>query len=116
MEKITYTKVDEKGMHSLVNIPWNIAITKGMNLKENGSEYTIYECDKLKFLVHKYGPLLTSKLNGFHKLMISEMYKIDPSMCIDMVELYGGLEYLSDLIKSYEQSFTEMYERLQSEE
>lgn len=115
-EKISYTKTHPNGEKQTVKIPLNIAILKSMNVKEKGCEYTIVEEDKFRFLLHKYAPLLTMKLDDNHKLTISELYKADPYICMQVIDWHGGLELLSKIIKSYEKSFTEMYERLCEEE
>lgn len=115
-EKISYLKIHPSGEKQIVKIPLSIALLKDMNVVEKGCEYIIVEEDKFRFLVHKYAPLLTMKLDNEHNLTINELYKADPYICMQVINLYGGEELLSKIIKSYEKSFTEMYERLSEKE
>lgn len=49
---ITYTVIDIKGKHRIVNIPLFIAIKLGYNFNLDNEEYYIYQCDKEKLLIN----------------------------------------------------------------
>jgi hypothetical protein len=101
MLKITYTAVDEKGKHSIKDLPWEQAIDKGFQFKENNVDYYIYESDKLYLLVHKHAKNIHKKLAHRHLKTIAQLYEFDMVLCYELIQEYGGTELINHLTNTH---------------
>lgn len=100
LNKVTYTVRDTfTKLVKIVNYDIKDVINKGMHFTDSGTEYDIYECDELIFLMHQHCPTWDYSIHRTHTLTMRELYFTDKQILFDLLELYGGVEFIHNNIR-----------------
>ena len=107
VHKIRYIGRREDGHILFLNLDAKDAIEKGYTFDYGGYSMTVGEADELCYCMHKYCPNLDVRLNNEHLFTIKELYKSCPAMLLDLLELYGGADYIAQILIGYEELYNQ---------
>lgn len=111
INKIKYIIRDLKTDALLIaNYDKDEAMRMGTHLTTDQYEFKVHDNDFLKFIMHKYIYAFDIKLDDEHNYTIKEMYEMSPAMLLDLLKVYGGIEYCAELMKGYNQLYIEWIE------
>lgn len=109
IDKIRYMGRNEDQEIGYMSLPISQALELGLKYKDKdgNAEMEITSSEKLKFLMHRHCKHLKVKLNFEHRYTIAELYEVCPAILLDLLELYGGIEYLAETLIGYDQLYNE---------
>jgi hypothetical protein len=105
MRKIRYLGRDKDDQIQVLSIPIAEAVEKGMSFQLDGCDMTITENEELAFLIHRHAPHLNIKLNNSHEYTINQLFAMCPYILEDLIDLYGGKEYLAEILIHYDELY-----------
>lgn len=110
LNKVTYTVRDTVTKQvKIVNFDISEVIHKGMSFTESGTEYDIYASDQLIFLMHQHCPTWDYSIHRTHTLTMRELYFSDKQILFDLLELYGGAEFIYNNIREENEYWESRY-------
>lgn len=110
LNKVTYTVRDTVTKQvKIVNFDISEVIHKGMSFTDSGTEYDIYASDQLIFLMHQHCPTWDYSIHRTHTLTMRELYFSDKQILFDLLELYGGAEFIYNNIREENEYWESRY-------
>lgn len=110
LNKVTYTVRDTfTNQVKIVNYDISEVIHKGMSFTDSGTEYSIYSSDQLIFLMHQHCPTWDYSIHKTHTLTMRELYFSDKQILFDLLELYGGAEFIYNNIREENEYWESRY-------
>jgi len=107
INRIRYVGHRTDGQVQFLEIDIQDAFERGTNFTNNGYAMRLSVIDTLKFFMHKYCPNLNVKMKIEDELTINKLYKMCPSILLDLLESRGGIDFLARIVIGCEELYNQ---------